>query len=389
MNIFRTLVFILYTVSTVAVCKADLPKKLEQNILRAKAECTSFDLVYKRAFKFPMGTDTIFETYYSSLDISDKQPSVGFHVVEWTVSEAYKSMVAVNDSFFYRVNFPAKIFFTLNRKTQERQIQEQLRPSLYHPFTYTADELKSFNKKEETEEVIKIVREDTIKQSKLVNILQKTEIWISKTSYLPVRECVVASNGNYNQYALYELVSIKTRRQADRPDLMRRTDSLIKIIHTYNDADSIKKVRLSRYKDFKPGDTIKWFTGIAGNGDSIRMADIKDSIVLLDFFYSTCKPCLDAIPTLSLIQDSFRNKGVLLFGVNILKSDWKNLKNFNANMKPRYMILRADPDLAYEYNIRQYPRMFILKNGVLMKVIYGYTKGEDKQIMEYIHQLQH
>lgn len=109
--------------------------------------------------------------------------------------------------------------------------------------------------------------------------------------------------------------------------------------------------------------------------DSLRLSDLKGKVVVLDFFYRSCPPCLMAMPKLQALKEKFNDQEVVVIGVNPFDKP-EVLKPFLEDMGVSYtigMIDREDPNKFY---VRGYPTLFILdKDGTLLHQEVGYGEG--------------
>ena len=53
------------------------------------------------------------------------------------------------------------------------------------------------------------------------------------------------------------------------------------------------------------------------DGKTIRLADLKGKVVLVDFWATWCPPCLAAIPELKELRSKYRDRGLVILGVNL------------------------------------------------------------------------
>lgn len=52
-------------------------------------------------------------------------------------------------------------------------------------------------------------------------------------------------------------------------------------------------------------------------GDKQKIADMKGKVVLLDFWATYCGPCIQAIPHLIELQNKYKDKGLVVVGLNV------------------------------------------------------------------------
>ena len=142
------------------------------------------------------------------------------------------------------------------------------------------------------------------------------------------------------------------------------------------------------YKGFNVGDTLKNFMGhIHGTTDSLYFNQIKDSIVILDFSYSTCGPCTAAVPHLISLNNTYKSRGVKLFAVNPYASDWPRLDKYIAFYNINYPILKINHEISIAYGIRGYPTLIVLKNGIIKAIHDGYSEKMEKEISKELDAL--
>ena len=115
--------------------------------------------------------------------------------------------------------------------------------------------------------------------------------------------------------------------------------------------------------------------------------DLKDKVVLVDFWASWCGPCKAAFPALKAIADQYKDKGLVVVGLS-LDEDKADMDAFVNKMKPPFTILR-DPKakLAEQLDVKGIPSTFILdKSGKIAAIHTGY--GGDATKQEYIAEIE-
>lgn len=124
----------------------------------------------------------------------------------------------------------------------------------------------------------------------------------------------------------------------------------------------------------KEGDKFPDLTtfGLEGN-----LPDLKDKVVLVDFFASWCGPCKDSFPAMEELHKKYAAKGLIVVAINLdkKKSDMDEfLKKFPAS----FVILRdAANKLVGEVKIPTMPSSFLLDKSGKVHAAHRGFKGEE------------
>lgn len=133
-----------------------------------------------------------------------------------------------------------------------------------------------------------------------------------------------------------------------------------------------KYFKIFKLEDYKPlteedyklldnGATAPKITGnIFPNYDKTIELNI-DKIVILDFWYTSCMPCIKTIPHLNKLKEKFKDK-IEIIGVNPIENKEKHkekIENFIKRTPMNYPIFLVE-SIPAEYNIRAYPTLYIL-----------------------------
>lgn len=88
---------------------------------------------------------------------------------------------------------------------------------------------------------------------------------------------------------------------------------------------------------------------------------VLDKIVILDFWYTSCMPCIKTIPHLNKLKEKFKDK-IEIIGVNPIENKEthkEKIENFMKRTPMDYPIFLAE-SIPSDYNIRAYPTLYIL-----------------------------
>lgn len=367
---------------------ASLPKDLVKKVLSATAAFEQYEIVFEKHFKYPKETDTLSEIYNSTICRTDIEYYVGWHKINYLRSGSARSLLASNQSGLYRVNYKENLYYKTLLKDNEKLLIQNMNSNVYKPLLYTKEDLGLFDEVKKTDAFYFLEKIDSGKDNQnRVRFISTTKVCIDRITYLPVsEEIITVSNGN-TQYSLYKLISYKHLEKTAYKPILKTSDSLISIIKGYVDADSLKKTRKDQYVKLKVGDSIDLFKASLFGGGDIDMSLYKDSLVILDFYYTTCAPCIAAVPELNSLYSLYHSRGLHLFGVNGFETDWENVPLYIQDRKVLYPMIKTTKQTVYNYGVTGFPRLFVIKNGVVVKIYYGFAKGMDKELGILIEKL--
>lgn len=132
------------------------------------------------------------------------------------------------------------------------------------------------------------------------------------------------------------------------------------------------------------GDNAPLFSGeYLSTGEGFNISDfIGKDIIVIDFWYTHCPPCVKAMPALSELYNQYKNKGLKVFGLNSVDNQPHSLDNLNNFMSKRdisYDIILVEPLVDINYKINGYPSMYIVdKDGNVYFVEIGYDEEKFK-----------
>ena len=95
----------------------------------------------------------------------------------------------------------------------------------------------------------------------------------------------------------------------------------------------------------------------------VKLSDSKANLIILDFWYTSCYPCIKGIPSVNRLYRDFKDKGVAVYGVNMLDDEVKSkarLEKFFKNNLMEYTPLMVETTMADQIGIRSYPTLLVL-----------------------------
>jgi thiol-disulfide isomerase/thioredoxin len=110
-------------------------------------------------------------------------------------------------------------------------------------------------------------------------------------------------------------------------------------------------------------------------GGELRLKDHRDKdIVMLDFWATWCGPCVQELPLLTQVAESYKDKGVAFFAINVRETP-EQIKKFQVDKKLKFTVA-LDPDGATgtAYGADAIPMLVLVdKKGIVQSVHVGYN----------------
>lgn len=97
------------------------------------------------------------------------------------------------------------------------------------------------------------------------------------------------------------------------------------------------------------------------NNHIVCLPNLEHKLVVLDFWYRGCYPCLQALPRIDTLFQKYKNKGVMFYGINAHDLDRESLKAFVEKRDIHYpTLLDSNRFFEKKYNLRAYPLVLLL-----------------------------
>jgi len=150
-------------------------------------------------------------------------------------------------------------------------------------------------------------------------------------------------------------------------------------------------VEMQEIKSLAEGDIFPAFALPDLDGATVRSENLTEGILLIDFWYRACAPCLKAMPSIENLHQRYGEKGLTILGVNPFDKDADKLKTFMETRGFNYrVLLDREGRLPEQVGIDSYPTL-LLVDAASKKILYvqaGFGEGSEGELEKVIiHQL--
>jgi len=133
----------------------------------------------------------------------------------------------------------------------------------------------------------------------------------------------------------------------------------------------------------------KWFNNFNGkdlNGIEIKLAEVKDKVVVLNFWATWCAPCKKEFPSLNRLETKYKNKGVFFLGLNFDSENAQNsIRKFESEVGIQFPTI-SDPlnKTLKDLGLNTLPLTLIFHNKKLIYQNDVFTNFDDQKIIDLI-----
>ncbi len=199
-------------------------------------------------------------------------------------------------------------------------------------------------------------------------------IWFDKENLTVNKMTYTTDFQHENQYNQWDISNVSFNKIS--ADDLKNRFAKISENYTMNDYKERSKEEMA---PLAKGLSIPDLTGeFYLSGDSITIEDYKGELLLLDFWYMDCYPCVKAIPHLNELQNKYSNQGFKVIGINPYNNNEKDLGRFPKFLSHNeidYPILFMNRDETKNYKIHAYPTFYLInQQGAIIHSGVGFSE---------------
>lgn len=141
----------------------------------------------------------------------------------------------------------------------------------------------------------------------------------------------------------------------------------------------------------KEGDDAPLFTGQTIDNQQLNYAQMKGKkVVILDFWSIYCASCIEEMPKLIDLYNEFRDKGLVVIGVNLDSFGVHRVVKFMNGMDTKInfpVIIDKNRQVATSFNAMVLPTTLVIDGrGKIRFYHVGYKQGDEKHLRNVVAQ---
>lgn len=138
------------------------------------------------------------------------------------------------------------------------------------------------------------------------------------------------------------------------------------------------------------GTRLPKISGKTHDGTQFTVPIDSGKIVIIDFWASWCGPCRKGIPYLAELFEQYRDKGVLIVGINVDDKESKAGKFLDKISKQPAFPIILDTKAEYPpiFNVQVMPTTFFVdRKGIIRYILTGFDENHKELYIKYIKEL--
>lgn len=287
----------------------------------------------------------------------------------------------------------------IRKKRYPTKISDQLDDFNGSLYMINTNKWLQYDKQKPVEQQLRLIGTETVlgeKCFKLLNVdlskdlKRKIEVhhYISTESFLPIRTVynmtVVVGKAEETEMIDYWVTEIHDKA-IEAEQFSRNALSEYQIEKKYDPAEQGARDALLPLGSNAPDWKLPLITG-----DSMKLSDLKGKIVVLDFWFKSCAPCVRQMVELEAIHKKFPSKDVVMIGVNTVDDPEKDkLDFFLKNRLISMNSVHKGNSIASLYKVYASPALFVInkerkvvftKSGYSTTILDDVSKIIDEQL---------
>lgn len=207
--------------------------------------------------------------------------------------------------------------------------------------------------------------------------------FVQTDSFLPVKMtvCFKKPLGKVEQVQLFEywLTNIILNNKIDPKRFEKSSMSYVlekKYVEETDNTESLLKI----------GSTAPTWQLKSIEGKPMNSADFAGKIVIMDFWFKSCLPCVDQMMALQALHSKFKDDQMVIIGVNTLDDPIKDkLATFLKNRNIKSLNVIGEKAMVQQFKVVASPTLYVIgKDGKVLYALEGYSTSLVEDITDLI-----
>jgi peroxiredoxin len=214
------------------------------------------------------------------------------------------------------------------------------------------------------------------------SIKEKRDYWINNKDMLPVKYSIQTTYLQYGDtLSQYESLTLKNYLLNNPKNLEHLQLSAIPSYCKLSEYTAAKRIKLLAENTLAPA-----WSSISPERKPVTSSDYKGKIVLTDFFYKDCYPCMKAIPALESLYHQYKSHGLQVIGIDPVDSLNNGIKHFILKAGITYpVVIDEIHEIPKNYHVSGYPTLYLTgKDGKVLFAIDGYDESVEAKLEKII-----
>lgn len=212
-------------------------------------------------------------------------------------------------------------------------------------------------------------------------ILSTYDFWINSDDMIPVKYSITSKLLQFTDTLTeYRSYSLEKYHLNDPQNLVPLQLSAIPAYCNIKDYVERKTIPL-----LKKGTSAPEFSLTSLQSEPFSLSKYKGQLVLIDFFFKSCYPCVQAIPGLESLLRKYKMKGLTIIGIDAVDKDKEALKHFVSISGISYPIFIDEGDVSHDYQVTSCPTLYLInKQGEIIFVENGFDESSGSELENII-----
>lgn len=383
--IFPVLLLILATISCTRSVTAVQPPTAEEILLESNRAVANINFLdYEVAYKMKYFTedDTVFLQGHCIIEKEEADTLLGFKA---HIREEKGEYLYTGDKLYVIIHESKNIIADDPAKNGVKRITGNVREGLLFTELIKGFNLRKIKEGPGTLSLMPDLSEKHWVIKRTVPAREKddfqgstTQLWISKETLLPEKMTQEVNSNKMSQYQ-EKIISKLTADGAGAAAYF----SEIRLPDDYT-IEYYEPPTAEDFKTIEKGTVPPDFELTDINGQRVKLSELKGQVVLLDFWYMSCYPCIQALPHLEELYQAYKAKGVVVLGINSKDTGTarqQKLSSFLSSRNIHYPTLLASQAVDSSYNVKAYPTLYVVgKDGKVLHAQLGFGESTKESL---------